>query len=156
MPTIDLGVDFGTVQEMDKFPLLPNGVHPFVVEKIELTQTGPNSKTAGRPMLKWTLGFNHPDNGQHLNLTYMTVLPWIPPGTTEMDVSGVGQLVAICKATGQPWAGQKLDPDIYIGRGGAANIIQRKRNKQNEEGKWVEDPNSDPQNDFDRSKPFVY
>lgn len=153
---IDLGVDFENVKDEDKFPLLPTGAQPFVVEKIEKVLTGPNAKTPNRPMLKWTLGFNHPEKGTHMQLTFNAVLPWIPPNTTEMDVSGVGQLVAICKAVGLPWAGQKLDPTAYLGRGGTANIIQRKRNKQNEEGKWVEDPNSDPQNDFDRNKPFVY
>ena len=157
MPTIDLGVDFGLVKDLDKFPLLPVGSQPFFVQKIEDTKTGPTSKTPGRPMLKWTLVFTAPDTGQSVPMTYNTVLPWIPPGTTELDMSAVGQLVAICKAVGRPWAGQKLDTDSYVGLGGTANITQRKRNKLNPAtGQYEEDPTSDPVNDFDRKSAFVY
>ena len=159
MPTINLGVNFDSIKDADKFPLLPIGPAQFFVQKIEQTASK-SEKNNGRPMLAWTLSFTHPEKGITIPLTYWTLLPWIRPGTTEIDLSGCGNLVAICKATGKPWAGTDIDTDAYLGSTGTANIIQSKRRMKDPNDltgqKWIEDPNSDPQNDFDRNKPFVY
>lgn len=148
--TIDLGVNFEDVKDMDKFPVLPVGTYPFTVTKIDSKQTGAGSKTPGRPMLMWTLNFNHPETGQKVPLTYHTVLPWLPPGQSELDVSGVGMLVSMCKGLGLPWAGTTIDPQAYLGRSGTAAISQKKRQmKDPASGAWVDDPNGAPVNNVD-------
>ena len=146
--TIDLGVDFNDVKDMDQFPVLPNGNYDFTILKIESKQTT-GGKTPGRPQLKWTLGFHHPETGQKLQLFYNTVLPWIPPGQSELDISGVGMLVALCKEVGLPWAGRTIDPGAYLGRSGKAVVSQEKKNMKDASGNWVPDPNGKVQNKID-------
>lgn len=157
MPTIDLGVDFSSVKDMDKFPVLPAGSAQFYVEQIETVKTGPNSKTPGRPMLNWTLVFAHPDTGQKCPLTWRTVLPWIPPGTQEIDVSGCGNLVAVCKATGKPWAGSQINTDEYLNVSGSANVVLKRRQIKQPDGTYADSADTtDNVNDFDQKNPFNY
>lgn len=151
-PTVDLGVDFSDVQDMDKFPVVPNGAYQFIVKNAQEVQSGPNSKVPGRPMIKWSLEITDPDTGKPCNLFYNTVLPWTPPGQDELDTSGVGMLVAFCKAVGSPWTGQQFDTETYLGLGGTVNVKQKTR-QVNVNGQWVDDPDGEQTNEI---KDFEY
>ena len=151
MTTIDLGVNFEDVKDADKFPVLPNGTYQFTVAKIDLKASGPASKIPGRPMLVWTLTFTHPESGQKVNIFHNSVLPWLPPGQSELDISGVGMLVGVCKAVGLPWAGAQIDPTAYLGRSGHAVVSQRTKQIKDPAGTglYVDDPNGAKNNNID-------
>jgi hypothetical protein len=146
MPEIDLGVDYTDVQDEDKFEAAPPGTYQFTVKGVE-----PKTASTGRPMLKWTLGFNH--EGKEYKLFNNTVLPWNNPATGELDVGGVGMLVAQCKAVGLPWTGNKFKTEDYIGRGGTVEVVQKIRQVREASGSYVDDPNGDVVNDVGK---FVY
>ena len=147
MPTIDIGVDFSDVQDMDKFPVIPNGTYPVTARNIDAK---PSSK--GRPMLTWWFDAIDEATGDKASIPYNTVLPWEKDG--EIDVSGCGMLVQVCKALGLPWTGKKLNTEDYIGRSGMAEIIQqRKQTKDPDTGAYVDDPSGDKVNAI---KKFIY
>ena len=141
-PTIDLGVDFEAMKEATKFAVVPDGDYDFQITKGELKQS-----SAGRPMIKWTLQVANPDDGKPVNIFYNTVLPW-RDSAGELDVSGCGMLVNLCQGVGNPWTGSSIDPDSYIGLGGRARVTQRRQQMQDENGKWVPDPDGDLMNDI--------
>jgi len=148
MPVVDLYVDYTDVQDMDKFPIVPNGVYEFTVKGLE-----PKTAKSGRPMLLWTITVSDPETGQPVNVLNNTVLPWIPPGANEVDAGGVGMLVQSCKAVGMPWTGGKLATENYIGRSGKVELIQKPKQIQNEEGQYVNDPSGEKVNAIKR---FIY
>ena len=146
MPEIDLGVNYDDVQDEDKFEAAPGGVYSFIVASIE-----PKTSAKGRPMLKWTLDFQH--EGKTRKLFNNTVLPWLNPETGELDAGGVGMLVAQCKAVGLPWTGQKFVTEGYIGRGGSVEVVQKIRQVKDVTGNYVDDPDGQLVNEV---KKFVY
>ena len=83
MPVIDLHVNYEDVQDMDKFPVVPNGTYDFTIKALEPK----SSKAKGRPMFLWTFTITDPETGQPTNILNNTVLPWIPPGENEVDAS---------------------------------------------------------------------
>ena len=153
MPTINLGVDYATVEHEDVIKPMPGGTYPFTVADVEEAI----SKASGRPMLKWSFRVPY-ENGER-RMTSYSVLPWEKDG--EMDMSGVGMLVSITKALGLPWTGQELVTEDYLGRGGTMEVKQKHPQVKDEElgsatyGKYVNDPDPDatPVNDI---KKFVY
>lgn len=147
MPVVDLSTAYDDVKDEDKYPLLENADYDFTVTGAEVTTT-----QKGRPQIKWQLTFLNPENGRKNIITHNTVLPW--NGPDGMDVSGVGILVAFCKAVGLPWSGTTIDTDAYIGRTGRATVYQKPRRVRNEDGEWVDD--SDPANKVNDIKKFIY
>ena len=146
MPEIDLGVNYEDVQNEDKFEPAPVGVYPFTVASIE-----PKTSGKGRPMLKWTLEFQH--DGKTKKLFNNTVLPWLNPETGELDAGGVGMLVSQCKAVGLPWPGQKFITEDYLNRGGSVSVGQQLRQMKDSTGNYGDDPDGDIVNVI---KKFVY
>lgn len=147
MPTIDLGVNYEDVQDLDKYPVVPGGTYTFIIKKAENMVTKSN-----RPKIFWALEITDPDTGHPVSIPHNTVLPWIKDG--QQDVSGVGMLVQVCKAVGLPWAGGKINTDDYIGRGGKVEVKQvRARMQDPTTGEWTDDPSGELQN---MVKKFVY
>jgi len=145
MPTIDLNVDYSDVQDEDVFKPLPPGTYQFTVQSIEQT-----TSKEGRPMLKWIYAIVH--DGKNNKLSYYTVLPWLVNG--QVDTGGVGMLVAATKAVGNPWTGQTLDTEDYLGLEGQMEITQKPKQIPGPAGKYIDDPDSDVMvNDIKR---FVY
>ena len=130
MPLIEVGVDFNAAEEATKIQPLPEGDYEFQIESAEIVQCGENSKTPGRPMVKWTLRTINADDPQHNNrpLFYNTPLPWTNPQTGEFDDSALGFLVALTKAVGRPWNGTSLNTDEYIGLTGLMRVGVREYN----------------------------
>ena len=155
-PTIDLNVDYNDVKDSDKFPVVPGGTYAFVVKDIETTQAG-----SGRPMLNWQLTVTDPDTNKPINVFHRTVLPWIPPGQTSLDVGGVFMLVGACKGVGLPWEGGKITTENYIGRGGQVKLKQVTKNVKNDGdiapdkpiGEYVPDPEGEQVNEVEK---FIY
>jgi hypothetical protein len=147
MPTIEIGVDFSEMKDLDKFAIVPAGTYEFTVRDIK----SKNSK-AGRPMLTWSIQVTDPVSNSPTSVLYNTVLPWMKDG--QWDVSGCGMLVQVCKALGLPWTGRSLDTEAYVGRNGNVDIIQKPRQVLNPDtGKYENDPSGDVVNDV---KGFVY
>jgi len=149
MPVVDLHVNYEDVQDMDKFPVVPNGVYDFVIKALEPK----SSKAKGRPMFLWTFTITDPETGQPTNILNNTVLPWIPPGENEVDASAVGMLVQTCKSVGMPWTGGKIATEDYVGRGGRFELIQKPKQIEDGEGNWVNDPSGEKVNQV---KKFIY
>uniref|UniRef100_A0A6M3IPT2 DUF669 domain-containing protein n=1 Tax=viral metagenome TaxID=1070528 RepID=A0A6M3IPT2_9ZZZZ len=147
MPTIDLAVNFEDVKNEDIIEAVPNGTYDFVVSNITKTV----SKSSGRDMLKWELDI--PYDGKTRKLFYNTVLPFINPETNELDVSGVGMLVAVCKGVNQPWTGGQLNTEDYLGRGGRVEVIQKPKQTRGPDGEYQDDLTAPPVNAI---KHFVY
>ncbi len=147
-PIVDLGVSYEDVKHMDEFPVVPNASYPFVVKKCDQVKTGPNSKTPGRPMFKWHLEITDPDTQRPVILWYNSVLAWIPPGESEIEVNGLGNLVAICKATGLPWTGGIINSDDYMGRGGTVKVSQKTKQTL-QDGEYKDDPSGKKVNEVD-------
>lgn len=144
MPEIDLGVDFSDVKDEDKYPVVPNGTYPFIVKGVESVR----SQNTNRPMLKWKLEITDPQTQRPLVITHNTVLPWTPPGGTELVTSGVGMLVQICKAIGKPWTGKTIQTEEYLGQTGRVMIVQAVRNiKDPATGQYIPDPDGDVRNE---------
>jgi len=149
MPVVDLGVNYDDIKHMDEFPTVPDGAYDFTVKEVTETQS-----QGGRPMLKWKISTLHPDTGQDVNIFHNTVLPWIPPGETEMSVSGCGMLVAIAKAVGLPWTGGSLNTEDYVGRTGNVNL--RLKTRQIDSGQtdangkkvYIDDPSGKETNEI--------
>jgi len=143
MPVVDLNVDFETIKDADVFEPLPDGTYEFMVASCE-------AKTAksGRPMLKWTFRVLH--EGKQHNLFYNTVLPYMNKG--ELDLGGVGMLVAVCKALGKPWTGSAINTDDYLGSTGMAEIYQKPKQSLQPDGTYADDPSGIRVNDI---KKFV-
>lgn len=120
-PIVEMNVDPTIVDKMDDFDLIPSGTYEFQIRGVDSTVTGENSKTPGRPMLKWELGLLGPDVEGRL-VWYNTVLPWNNNGV--LDTNGCGLLVAITKGVGKPWTGSNLNTDEYLGLTGAAVVGQ--------------------------------
>jgi len=146
MPTINLGVDYEDVKNLDDFPVVPGGTYPFT---IRVAKDG--TTNAGRPKIFWGLEVIDPASNKPTSIPHNTVLPWMKDG--EMDVSGVGMLVQICKAVGLPWTGKSLDTEAYLGRSGTVTVKIERRNKQDPTGNWVPDPDGKEQNVVDK---FIY
>jgi len=144
MPVIDLGVDYSSVEDMDKFDPMPNGTYEFSVASIE-----EKTSQKGRPMLKWT--FRIPFDGSERKLSYFTVLPWQKDG--EWDLSGMGMLVSVTKALGRPWTGQSLSTEDFLGLGGQMEVVQKPKQIKGPDGVYTDDPDGDVVNDI---KKFVY
>jgi len=144
MVEIDLRIDFSDVENEDSFEPIPVGTYDFIVKSAESVIA-----KSGRPMIKWQLGIAH--DGAERTIFYNSVLPHVVDG--QMITSGVGMLVSVCKAVGQPWTGSSLNTEDYIGRAGRAEIIQKPKQVQNNEGDWVDDTSVPPVNDV---KKFVY
>ena len=143
-PMIDLGVDYSDVQNEDIFTPLPNGTYDFITSSVEA-----KNSMAGRPMIKWTFTVNH--EGKEYKLFYNTVLPWEKDG--EWDVGGVGMLVSVCKALGQPWTGKGLNTEDYVGVGGSCEVIQKPKQIKGSDGVYADDPSGQVVNDIAK---FVY
>lgn len=154
MPTIDLGVNYEDVKDEDQFAPMPNGTYEFTVAEVDV-QASKSSTPPGRPMLKWTLKF--PFENSERQLSTYTVLPWVVD--EDQIVSGVGQLVAITKAIGQPWVGQKIVTEDYLGKKGKAVIKQKQSQMKDDDGNsptfgtYIDDPDGGLVNDI---KKFVY
>ena len=150
MPTINLGVSYEDIKDLDKFPVLPAGSHPFTIRSVSLIKTGPSSKTPGRPMLKAMLEFVDPATGSPFQMSYNAILPWVPPGETELDISGIGNFSGLLKVAGITWEGEdfELNTDEFVGVAGVAKIVQRPGRTRDESGQWVDDPNADPVNEI--------
>jgi hypothetical protein len=148
MPIVDLNVDFSTVQDEDKYPVVPNGEYDFTIVVCDHAKT-----QAGRPQIKWRLEVMDPETGKPVKIGYNTVLPWITP-EGQQDTGGVGLLVSLCKAVGRPWTGMQLNTDDYIGLSGRAVVVQKPGRVQDSDGKWVND--DDPANKVNDIKKFVY
>lgn len=150
MPTINLGVNYDDIKDLDKFPVLPNGNYECTIKSVQLT----NSKK-GRPMLKCMLEFIDPSNNQPFQTGFYAVMPWIRPGETETDISGLGNLVGLLKVTGTEGfkPGSDIDIDSWVGTRTVAKVVQVPGRTQDENGEWVNDLNADPTNDI---KGFVY
>uniref|UniRef100_A0A6M3IH42 DUF669 domain-containing protein n=1 Tax=viral metagenome TaxID=1070528 RepID=A0A6M3IH42_9ZZZZ len=149
MPTIDLGVNFEDVKDSDLFPVVPNGTYPFLVKSVEAV----NAQN-GRPMLKWKIEIIDPTDGKAVNLFINAVLPWTPPGESELTVTGLQTLVGICKATGVPWTGKDLNTEDYVGRNGTgAKVVQKLKQEKNSAGEYVDNTDGVMVNEV---KGFVY
>ena len=153
MPIVDLNVDYEDVKDADKFEVVPNASYDAVLKTAELGTSGQNSKVPGRPQIKWTIGITSPDSGKEVTLFYYTSLPWIPPGATEIDLDGLGKLVALCKGVGQPWTGGQVDTDAYIGLAGTVDVVQKNKQEPGPDGRWVDVQPPEPRNEIKR---FVY
>ena len=143
MPTIDLGVDFEDVKNEDQFEPLPNATYDFTVASCE-----PKTALSGRPMIKWTFDIIY--EGRARKLFHNTVLPWTKDG--ELDVSGIGMLVAVCKALGRPWSGGQITTEDYLGLAGACEVYQKPKQVKDVTGQYVDDPEGGVVNDI---KKFV-
>uniref|UniRef100_A0A6M3LCV9 DUF669 domain-containing protein n=1 Tax=viral metagenome TaxID=1070528 RepID=A0A6M3LCV9_9ZZZZ len=141
MPVIDLGVNFEDVKDQDVFEPMPVGTYDFTVASVES-----KSSATGRPMLKWTLDVSH--DGKARKLFNNTVLPWNNPQTGQLDIGGVGMLVAQCKAVGLPWSGGALSTEDYVGRGGQVKVSQKTKQVKSADGTYVDDPNGQIVNDI--------
>lgn len=138
MVYVDLGVDYDDVQHEDEYPTVPGGSYPFEIRKVEQTET-----QNGRPQFTWQLVVERPDDGRQVVITHRTVLPWNNPVTGELDVSGVGMLVAVTKAVGILWQGEGIDTDAYIGAQGVVKLRLKNRRIQGDDGTWRADPDPD-------------
>ena len=148
MPEIDLNVDFEDVKHADEFPVVPNGTYTFIVKNVDAT----DAKSSGRPMLKWTIAVPAPETGRDCNVFCNTVLPY--KVNDELIVSGIFQLVSICKAVGMPWTGGKLITENYIGRSGRVIIKQVPAQSINPlTGEYEADLTKPPRNDVEK---FLY
>ena len=116
-----MAMDYGEAYKSSLPTLIEEGeVVDFQVLDIEVTETGPNSKTPGRPMLLWSLEvINHAEySGRRFREN--TVLPWEQDGVI-ID-SGVFRLVQIFKAIGEKWKSKTLDTSDYIGKVGTLMV----------------------------------
>lgn len=146
MPTVNLGVNYDDVKELDEWVVVPGGTYQFTVASIEEKKS-----QTGRPMLNWRLEVIDPASTRAVSIFYNTVLPWMENG--EMNVKGCGMLVAVAKAVGLPWTGQSLDTENYIGRAGSVKLKVSRMQKKDATGKYVDDPEGRERNEVDK---FVY
>ena len=144
MPTIDLGVDYTDVKDEDTFSPIPNGTYEFTVLAVE-----PKQSQKGRPMIKWTFLVNY--EAKDYRLFYHTVLPWEVNG--QWEVGGVGMLVSVCKALGQPWMGRGLNTEDYLGVAGSCEVIQKPKQVKGSDSVYADDPGGQVVNDIAK---FVY
>jgi len=146
MPTIDLNVNFDDVKDEDRPKPIPPGTYPFTILSWEKLESGETSKNPGRPYLVWQLAVEV-ESGKTRRQRFMTMLPWPDPVTGEVIITGVGNLVGLCKAVGKPWTGSAIDPDEYVNLSGVVRIKQVPARKQNEAGQWVDDQDAPPTSD---------
>ena len=146
MPTINLGVNYDDVKDMDEFLVVPGGTYQYTVKSIT-----EKTSQAGRPMLNWQLEVIDPVTTRPVTVFHTTVLPWMENG--EMNVKGCGMLVAATKAVGLPWTGQSLNTEDYIGRSGSVALKVTKMQKKNAEGKYEDDPDGKERNEVEK---FIY
>lgn len=128
-PLIEIGVDFEEAERESRPQPLPEGTYEFQIESGEIVETGPESKTPGRPMIRWRLRVINAEEPSYNNrsLFYNTPLPWTNP-QGEFDKSGLGLLVNLYKAVGLKWEGGAVNTDELVGQTGVMLVTQREVN----------------------------
>src|SRR3990167_6368876 len=127
MPEIEIGLNFLVAEKEAEEGLkpVPPADYSFLVEGVEIKASGEMSKTPGRPYLNWTLSIiNHPEYSGK-KLFYSSPLPWQNPLSGKLETSGINFLVDMCKSLGQPWSGERIQTEMYIGRTGTARVSQK-------------------------------
>jgi len=148
MPVINLGVNYDDVKHLDEFKTVPDGTYSFYIKGVEAKKS-----SSGRDMLTWQLAVNHPEDNAEVVVFYNTPLPSIDPNTGEVNTSGLGFLVSLCKSVGKPWDGGNINTDEYVGSGGTVRIKEVPRQVADETGTYVDDPSGKKRNEVDK---FVY
>jgi hypothetical protein len=121
MAKINLGMDFnqaeGAVSEERKG--VPTGTYRARCFKVEVTETGPNSKKPGRPMLVFNMELVASGEFDGKEFKYWAVLPW---GDVQ---TGLGNLIDATTALGKPWEGNEIDTDDYLMKEAEINLEEK-------------------------------
>lgn len=132
---IDLGLDFekaeAIVAEQRRAPT--PGDYTLQCTDIKPGVSGDQSKVPGRPMLNFELSIVNNADFSGKKVFYNTMLPYADPlNGNKLLTSGLGFLVDLTKALGQPWTGGKLRTEDYIGRTCNATLGQEVNPKSGE------------------------
>ena len=120
MAKIELGMDFNTADNAvkEERKSVPTGTYRSRCFKCELTQTGPKSKSPGRPMLVFHMELVNAGEFDGKEFRYWAVLP-------HGDVqTGLGNLIAATTALGKPWEGSSIDTDDYLMKEAEINLME--------------------------------
>lgn len=106
-------LDFAVAQDIAaRDNLVDANDYEVAPEKVEVKETGPESKNPGRHYLNWTISIqNNEDSKQNgRKLFLITMLPYID-NNGDLITTGCGTLASFCNALGLPWQGA---PEDYI------------------------------------------
>ena len=119
MAKVELGMDFNSAQGAvdEERKQVPTGTYRGRCFKCELTQTGPKSKSPGRPMLVFHMELVNAGEFDGKEFRYWAVLPH---GDTQ---TGLGNLIAATNALGKPWEGSSIDTDDYLSKEAEINLV---------------------------------
>ena len=114
MAKIELGMDFNSAQGAvnEERKQVPTGTYRARCFKCELTQTGPKSKSPGRPMLIF--------NMELVNAGEFRYWAVLPHGDVQ---TGLGNLIAATTALGKTWEGSSIDTDDYLAKEAEINLV---------------------------------
>ena len=99
------------------FEPLPDGQYEVSCQATELTVTGPDSKTPGTPMIKWTFDvINNPDYAGRRLWSYTVINP-----DAEDNFSLANHLEALVLTVGKDGS---FESDDVLGRNCIANVTQ--------------------------------